>query len=84
MTKRKPKAADKPHTWLPALIQEREAMLNARLRSKRVKPEDIPSRICNASTRHKGAYKTGDGEVLQSQRPGSDVAYKLPSRGIRA
>lgn len=81
MTKRKPQT-DKPHTWLPALIQEREAMLNARLRSKRAKPEDMPSRICNASMRDKPPYKTGDGEVLQSQRPGSDVAYKLPSRGI--
>ena len=31
----------------------------------------------------KGSYKTGDGEVRQAQRPGSELAYTLPSRGYR-
>lgn len=31
----------------------------------------------------KGTYSTGDGEVRQLQRPGSEHAYTLPSRGYR-
>jgi hypothetical protein len=27
-------------------------------------------------------YKTGDGDYKYFQRPGSEVAYKLPSRGL--
>ena len=29
----------------------------------------------------KGSYRTGDGEVPQAQRPGSERAYTLPSKG---
>lgn len=31
----------------------------------------------------KATYSTGDGEVRQLQRPGSEHAYTLPSRGYR-
>lgn len=31
----------------------------------------------------KGSYKTGDGETRQVQRPGSEIASTLPSRGYR-
>lgn len=30
-----------------------------------------------------GSYRTGDGEVRQVQRPGSEYASTLPSRGYR-
>lgn len=30
----------------------------------------------------KGSYRTGDGETRQGQRPGSERAYTLPSRGV--
>lgn len=39
-------------------------------------------RICNSSVQ--GIYRTGDGEVRQASRPASEVAYTLPSRGIKA
>lgn len=33
--------------------------------------------------RRPDTYVTGDGEVLQQQRPGSERAFTLPSRGNR-
>ena len=39
-------------------------------------------RICNTNTT--GSYRTGDGEVRQAIRPASEVAFTLPSRGIKA
>ena len=33
--------------------------------------------------RRAGTYRSGDGEVIQLQRPGSERAFTLPSRGFR-
>ncbi len=58
---------------------------NASVRSKtpivkrqREKHEAMP---LTSSVWTPGFYRTGDGEVRQIQRPGSEVAHKLPSLG---
>lgn len=80
MTKRKPTTPDRgTKHLLPGLIQEREREFLARLRRVAKSPSEVP--ICNATT--PGTYRTGDGEVTQSPRPGSLSAFTLPSHGDR-
>lgn len=72
------------HTMLPGLVQERERMYQERQREKAEGPKAEPFvRICN-STAPKG-YRTGNGEVLQAQRPGADQHEQHPSlhMGVR-
>ncbi len=45
--------------------------------------EAAPTTICNGMMPSTNAYRTGDGEVRQPQRPGSTVALDIPSRGFR-
>jgi hypothetical protein len=66
-------------------IDFRNDRANASVRSKtpivkrqREKHEAMP---LTSSVWTKGSYRTGDGEVRQIQRPGSEVANKLPSLG---
>lgn len=49
---------------------------------KRDPREATPTTICNSTTRDR--YRTGDGEVVQAMRPGSERAAGLPSKGIGA
>ena len=62
---------------LPGLIKERQREFEARL--TRVQAPSSQVRMCNATM--PGSYRTGDGDVRQAERPGSGVAYGLPSRG---
>jgi hypothetical protein len=66
-------------------IDFRNDRANANVRSKtpivprqREKHEALP---LTSSVWTNGSYRTGDGEVRQIQRPGSEVAHKLPSKG---
>ena len=42
--------------------------------------EAMPIAICNGAVKHH--YRTGDGEARQYQRPGSEIAIAIPSRGF--
>ena len=68
----------------PGLVQERQRMFDERM-AKLDADSPVPPighRICNASMAHT-TYRTGDGEVASVVRPGSMVAYGLPSHGDR-
>lgn len=64
------------------ILRERAALAQQR-RQNAVTP---PTRICAASMPYGDAhdYLPGDGETVQLQRPGSERAHGLPSRGIGA
>lgn len=72
------RAADYNKTLLPALLKERQREFEARLTRAQV-PSSLV-KMCNATM--PGSYRTGDGETPAAQRPGSQTAYSLPSRGI--
>ena len=66
-------------------IDFRNDRANANVRSKtpivkrqREKHEEMP---LTSTIWTEGSYRTGDGEVRQIQRPGAEVANKLPSLG---
>ena len=66
-------------TALPGLVAERERMFAARL--QQLKQRDLPIR--NSTVTGDRPYKTGDGDCFhQAPRPGSMVAFGLPSKGI--
>lgn len=73
------KTIHKDGVMLPALAKERQREFEARL--TRVQAPSAQVRMCNATM--PGSYRTGDGEVRQAERPGSGVAYGLPSHGDR-
>lgn len=83
MAERRAKAAQqKVHmSMMPGIVAERHRLYAERLAAlgKEVADAGV-ARICNAAMRGK-PYRTGDGEVVQQVRPGSMVAYGLPSRG---
>lgn len=84
MQARRATAMTKTSLLYPGLVQERQRMFDERmatLNSDQPVPE-ITHRICNASMAHT-TYRTGDGEVATVVRPGSMVAYSLPSHGDR-
>ena len=83
MAERRAKAKDKPHmSLLPGIVAERHRMYAERLAALGHQVAAAgQARICNAAMRK--PYATGDGEVVQQVRPGSMVAYSLPSRGYR-
>lgn len=64
---------------LPGLVAERERMFLERQRMLALQAE-LPTKICASTT--KGTYRIGDGEVVQLVRPGSMLAYSLPSKGF--
>ena len=68
----------------PDPIAQKERDFEARQR-KIASTMAAPVRICAASMPHWGQhnhYRPGGGEVLQLQRPGSERAHGLPSRGL--
>lgn len=85
-TTKSKKAADKDANYnrylLPGLVKERHQMFADRVKAKSARFELLsPTRIGNYTTT--GTYRTGDGEVPFIVRPGSMVAFGLPSRGDR-
>ena len=62
---------------LPGLIAERQREYKARLTRAKLPASQMP--MCNATM--PGSYSTGDGEVHQQLRPGSQHAFTLPSHG---
>jgi len=75
--------AQKAHmSMMPGIVAERHRMYAERLAALgHAVAAAGTARICNAAVRE--TYRTGDGEVVQQVRPGSMVAYSLPSRGYR-
>jgi hypothetical protein len=63
---------------MPTAKLARQRMFDERLRKVQT---SSAQRICNAAMQHT-TYRTGDGEVVQAERPGSMHAYTLPSRGV--
>ena len=63
------------------ILRERTALAQQRAQNAATPP----TRICAASMPHHGYhthYRLGDGETVQLQRPGSERAHALPSRGL--
>lgn len=79
VAKRRASKLDKPPIHLmPSTKLARQRMFEERLTKAQAPAE---GRICNAAMQHT-TYQTGDGEVVQAERPGSMHAYTLPSRGV--
>ena len=63
------------------ILRERAALAQQRAQNA----ANAPTRICAASMPYhdyRDHYRLGDGETVQLQRPGSERAHGLPSRGI--